>query len=238
MEPENEAMKPNPISIDTAVVASGEPNPISIDTAVVVSGGEMKRRVVISMVHIKKEDGMMFLHCSAKQGYMYQLILDRHLTKERHLSRTDVVDQLRRLRNDRVVEIQLASRQMRLVLFPSKANFSARHRQVKACRERKAALQTLDAVGTITTPRIGKAERIVMKVLLSYMHNAPLYIELNADNIEYIRAACQAQLDEGCIKRNRDAKRKVVEANVDADRDTPKKPVSYTHLTLPTILLV
>ena len=56
-----------------------EQSPIKIDTAVIVSGGEMKRRVVISMVNIKWEDDIMFLHCSAKQGYMYQLILDLSL---------------------------------------------------------------------------------------------------------------------------------------------------------------
>jgi hypothetical protein len=72
-------------------------------------------------------------------------------------------------------------------------------------------------VDTIQSPTLGDAHGIEMKILKwLYRKNAPLYVELDAENLAYLRLACQHQIEHGDFKRHK-AQKKVEDSVDDPD---------------------
>jgi hypothetical protein len=83
-------------------------------------------------------------------------------------------------------------------------------------------------VVTILTPTIGDVQGIDMKVLGGNQKCAPLYVELDPENIAYLRSACQWQLEHEDFKRLRN-KKKVVDC-VDVDPDCKHEEIGGEHV--------
>jgi hypothetical protein len=92
-------------------------------------------------------------------------------------------------------------------------------------RLKNKLLDEISAVGTILSPTIGDAQGIEMKILGFNARQgfnakcAPLYVELDPENIAYLRNACQWQIEHENIKRRKTEKKVVEPVDVDADSD-------------------
>ena len=83
-------------------------------------------------------------------------------------------------------------------------------------------------VDTIQSPTLGDAHGIEMKILKEYRKNAPLYVELDPENIAYLRNACQWQIEHGDFKRHKTQKK--VEDSVDVDSDCNHEELGGEHV--------
>ena len=61
----------------------------------------------------------------------------------------------------------------------------------------------MQSIVEIDAPSIGDVEGITMKVCMSWKRTAPLFVEVDPENIAYLRAACKWQMDNGDYKRRR-----------------------------------
>jgi hypothetical protein len=84
-------------------------------------------------------------------------------------------------------------------------------------------------VDTIQSPTLGDAHGIEMKILkMPYRKNAPLYVELDAENIAYLRNACQWQIEHCDFERHKAQKK--VEDSVDVDSDCNHEELGGEHV--------
>jgi hypothetical protein len=83
-------------------------------------------------------------------------------------------------------------------------------------------------VDTIQSPTLGDAHGIEMKILKEYRKSAPLYVELDPENIAYLRNACQWQIEHGDFKRHKTQKK--VEDSVDVDSDCNHEELGGEHV--------
>ena len=209
--------------------------------SVTVSGGGLKHKVTLT--NIKIVGGVKYFHLAKRaSARLCQLLsLPATMGGETALSKTDIVEQILQMRNDKF-ESWYASK------MPKPAEISDVFECLdhdKTPRKAKMMLATMPLTTDIQTPAVGDIDSVGIKVL---MGNAkmPLYVELSDNVIEYLRDACRYQLDNGDIKRSR--KRKLGESNVEdhdevdthgsstaeliePDADEPSTPPSTTSST-------
>lgn len=179
----------------------------------------MLRRVVVPARHLKEEDDMTFMHVSSVCTYMIALCCSGPGHGRRPLSKTNIVEQLTALRNasaDTKAEAESDE-------FDSFSGMSRPRKKQKLAD----AINNMGVV-TILTPTIGDVQGIDMKVLGGHQKCAPLYVELDPENIAYLRSACQWQLEHEDFKRLRN-KKKVVDC-VDVDPDCKHEEIGGEHV--------
>ena len=212
-----------------------------METLIVFKGGGLKSRVVIPKKHIKTWGihEMKFMHVSTCPNFAQCLYgpAGRVYVEgkpERPLAtRTDVVQQLTELRNEKIAAelakvMQTEQPRHVLTLFAKSGK-----RRVK--RHHRAAIP---ATTIIDAPTIGDVAGIPMTVMMS-TKNASLYMECTENNVKYVRDACLSQLESGAIKRPRVSPKKRAEPD-DApninDADTANNSViDDTQPSEPTI---
>jgi hypothetical protein len=168
--------------------------PFVIEETVTVTGGGLKSRVTIPASDLKNEDGVKFIHMSTVPKWANRLFASETTKIERVLSRTDVVSKLTQMRNDKLTAILSETTNEpaeRLAIFEG------------AKRMKVVDKTTIPASVTLTAPDIGPVLGCEVKVLMSWRLTAPLYAELSAQLLEYIRDACQWQLENANIKRTK-----------------------------------
>jgi len=129
--------------------------------------------------------------------------------KGRPLAGTDIVLQLRDLRNATIKSVieNLLPKRVELVgatiAPPEPKSWGAQKRRPKAVKQMAA---TLPKCITVRTPTIGGVQGVdmLMRVSRGGEVKAPLFIELTSANIKYVRAVCCYQIANGAvIKRTR-----------------------------------
>jgi len=200
--------------------------PYIIEKSFTIHGGGMLRRVVVPARHLKEEDDMTFMHVSSVCTYMIALCCSGPDHGRRPLSKTNIVEQLTALRNAKmkvdIASIGAATASDDLDAFDGLA---AKKPSKKA---RLSAAVANVGIVTILTPTIGDVQGIDMKVLGGHQKWAPLYVELDPENIAYLRSACQWQLEHEDFKRLRN-KKKVVDC-VDVDPDCKHEEIGGEHV--------
>jgi hypothetical protein len=191
--------------------------PYVIEKSFTIHGGGMLRRVVIPARDLKEQDGMTFMHVSSVSTYMIALCCSAAHGR-RPLSKTNVIEQLIDLRN---VQTIANAPPVHDELRSFKNANSVKGRD----RVKHKAVDEISAVATILSPTIGDAQGIEMKILGFNARQgfnakcAPLYVELDPENIAYLRNACQWQIEHENIKRRKTEKKVVEPVDVDADSD-------------------
>ncbi len=85
-------------------------------------------------------------------------------------------------------------------------------------------------VVTIESPTLGDVRGIEMKILKeNHRPWAPLYVELDPENIAYLSNACQWQIEHGDFKRHKAPKK--VEDSVDAESDCDHEELDGAHVS-------
>jgi len=157
----------------------------------------MLRRVVIPARDLKEQDGMTFMHVSSVSTYMIALCCSGPQHGRRPLSKTNVVEQLTALRNAKTV----TNKRVQEELQAFKTTDAKENRKLQSGPLLKRKFDTSRKeieVDTIQSPTLGDAHGIEMKILkMPYRKNAPLYVELDPENIAYLRNACQWQIEHG-----------------------------------------
>lgn len=124
------------------------------------------------------------------------------------LTRTDVIEQINTVKGTE---------------FVGKLGNPDAHRWTS--KRLKAKVLGLPEIATITTPNVCGVSGVPMRVALN-AHNRPLMIELTTANLDYIRNAVLAQLDQGGLKRKHPRETVPEEERV----QTPDaKNVSYSY---------
>jgi len=166
---------------------------ITMERAFVISGSAMKNRVVIPAGDTKEADGKVYVHVSKEPNYMSNLLANR-IANARVLSHTNVIETLTELRNDKLSAMLAKSMPLeQLDIF--------KPRKKKMTSGDKAELP---ASVQVMMPQQGDIPARPINVLLgSRGLCAPLYVELTAGNIIYLRQVCQWQIQTGSIKRRR-----------------------------------
>jgi hypothetical protein len=128
--------------------------------------------VTIPRQHIKEDGDVMRTHCSTAPKHVAALLVGRQAAdgkEERRLSRTDVLEQLTKLRNEKLVCLKARHPQERLIMF-------------EAITKRITTPEKIDIPSSveIDEPTIGEVQGISVKVMMSWKQNAPLFVELNA----------------------------------------------------------
>ena len=183
-----------------------------IEKSFTIHGGGMLRRVVIPARDLKEQDGMTFMHVSSVSTYMIALCCSGPQHGRRPLSKTNIVEQLTELRNAKTIANEPVQEDLQ--------SCSTVGQQRK--RKQYNALIMVDKdiwVDTILSPTLGDVQGIEMKILRESAKCAPLYVELDPENIAYLRNACQWQIEHENIKRRKTEKKVVEPVDVDADSD-------------------
>ena len=158
-----------------------------IEKVICVYGGPFKKRVIIPSEHIKEESGKTYAHLSTALHHMSALLVSQNgriKRRERPLARTDVIQQLIALRNEKIAEqLDSTGGVEQLSLFDDKP----KDKRIKI--EHKV---DMPSSATIQAPSIGETPGIDINVLLSWKKTAPLYCEFT------VHSAC-AFLFEGCV---------------------------------------
>jgi hypothetical protein len=189
--------------------------PYIVEKSVTIRGGGMPRRVVIPARDLKEYEGMTFMHVSTVSTYVTALVSSGPQHGRRPLSKTNVIEQLSALRNATTV-IDMPAVQDKLQAFGSMSR-SAKSANWSERKKLNSKQMTTCEVDTIQSPTLGDAHGIEMKILKwPYRKNAPLYIELDAENLAYLRLACQHQIEHCDFKRHK-AQKKVEDSVDDPD---------------------
>jgi len=188
--------------------------PYTIEKSFTINGGGMLRRVVIPAKDLKEQDGMTFMHVSSVSTYMLALCCAGSQQVRRPLSKTNIIEQLIELRNVHATAPPV----------PERLNSFAPKATPRPCRA-NVIVDEIAGVGTIVSPTIGDVQGIEMKILGFNPGRgfnakcAPLYVELDPENIAYLRNACQWQIDHENIKRRKTEKKVVESVDVETDPD-------------------
>ncbi len=186
----------------------------------------MLRRVVIPARDLKAQDGMTFMHVSSVSTYMIALCCSAAHGR-RPLSKTNVIEQLIDLRNVQTIA-NAPPVQEELRSFKDAGCVKVRDRL------KNKVMDEISEVATILSPTIGDAQGIEMKILGFNVRQgfnancAPLYVELDPENIAYLRNACQWQIEHCDFKRHKAQKK--VEDSVDVDSDCNHEELGGEHV--------
>jgi hypothetical protein len=143
--------------------------------------------------------------CSAKPKFAIALFVGRERHNDdgkefRLFSHTDIFQQITRLRNKKLDRAMGRKQpEEKLSLFDDRP----------MTKKRKVCLTSgLPSTVEIVAPTCGETQGITMNILLGSRRNAPLFVELTAENIAYLRAVCKWQITTCGIKRARQLKEK------------------------------
>ena len=172
----------------------------SIENAICVKGGGLRHRAVIPQRHFHYDGDICYMHCSTTLRFLAQIVFGEREFKglsSRHIfSHTDVFLQIWHSRNSKLTQLMLE------MAGPE-----------NKCVELNIFEYLRISQHVVDAPSIGDVSGIPMRVRLT-SRKAPLYVELTANNVMYLRAACQAQLEMDSIKRNVLPKKKTNKDNV------------------------
>ncbi len=183
-----------------------------IEERVVISGPGLTSPVIVPKGDVKKEGDAMYIHVTGKPWWANRVFGSSASKTERILSRTDVIEQLTSLRQEKLNAI-VAEKQPaeQLPIF-------------EGYKKQKVIVGKVDVPATVTinTPSIGGVGSIAMTCLMSHKCNAPLFVELNVANVTYMRSACVWQIEHMGLKRGRAPKKN---ENLDDGSDESKNEV-------------
>jgi len=183
---------------------------LSIEWAPVLSGVGAQSPLLLSKPsNIVDEGGVKFLKVTKSDRRLETALLwnidsqrtNRISERTRPLACTDVIERLIELRNAKHAEL-LAQEQ-----GSAQRNTGLNDDAPEASRQpwrRLSARQLLAKIAKaaiIEAPRVGEIDGIRISVLLSATPTSPLYIELKAANIEYLRQVVAYQISAGSVAR-------------------------------------
>ncbi len=171
----------------------------------------VKYGITIPPKHIKEEGEVKYMHMSNRLSYVNSLLIGRSVTSARSLARTDVIQKLLGLRNEKLDNIIKDMKpQDQLSIFEEP---TVKRTQIKTKVDVPSSV-------VVKAPAIGDNEGRFMRVLMSWKRTAPLYIEMDVNNLDYMRDACEWQLCHANLKRRRVRKKSPNE------QDLPEEPES------------
>ena len=196
-------------SIDARSHASSQDSAmaLSIEWAPVLSGVGAQSPLLLSKPsNIVDEGGVKFLKVKKSDRRLQTALLwnidsqrtPRLSTQSRPLACTDVIERLIELRNAKYAEL-LAQEQgsaQRKTGLNDDAPEASRDRSRRVKNQANIA-----KAATIEAPRVGEINGIRISVLLSATPSSPLYIEIKAANIEYLRQVVAYQISAGSVLR-------------------------------------
>ena len=178
---------------------------MQISEAIIIVVNENKQRVVVPMSFVKKIEGRSFMQVGTKCKYAPALFA-QNIRGEHLLKFTDMFDQLRQLRDARP-EVQPAAPAMHmpetLDLFEDSTPVKTKDPAPKRLRHHEPKIVTIAAPSFASVGDMSGVEGISMSVLDLHVKSYPLYVELTASNLEYIRTACKFQIEVGDVKRSK-----------------------------------
>jgi hypothetical protein len=116
----------------------------------------------------------------------------------REFGKTDIMDQLLKLRNAKINDV-INQNDDRVQPLDHGAGSG-----VSRWHARKRIHEVSDVIA-IEAPTIGDVAGISLKVMGSYKKNTPLFMQLNEENLQYIKDTCAEQIADGTKRRVRTA---------------------------------
>ena len=181
---------------------------LSIEWAPVLSGDGLRSPLLLSKPSNIVDEGDVKLIKVTKSDRRLETALlwnidsqrtNRTSERTRPLARTDIIEQLIELRNAKHAE--LLAQEQGPVQRNTGLNDDAPEASGQRISRRLKLLPRLAKAASIEAPRVGEIDGIRMLVLLSASPTAPLYIEVKAANIEYLRQVVAYQISAGSVHR-------------------------------------
>ena len=181
---------------------------LSIEWAPVLSGVGAQSPLLLSKPsNIVDEGGVKFLKVTKSDRRLETALLwnidsqrtNRISERTRPLACTDVIERLIELRNAKHAE--LLAQEQGSAQRNTGLNDDAPETSGQRSSRRVKLLAKIAKAAVIEAPRVGEIDGIRISVLLSATPTSPLYIELQAANIEYLRQVVAYQISAGSVAR-------------------------------------
>lgn len=164
----------------------------TVETSVTVTAPWLSKGVTLQSWVQKGESK--FCRICKSDALIVRLLTGHGIGTARQLARTNVIEHLLRLREKKRADACESAEKAE----SSKAEDLGIDAPLP--KRKKAALSSvLPDIVTIDSPPIHGVGGITMKVLLGDHPLAPLFVELTSENIDYLHAYAQAQIDEGTV---------------------------------------
>ena len=176
--------------------------PLQVQLVHEVSGGHLLTPVGVHGC-IEKE-GKTFFPCHKENWQTQQLLLGPRATKEKLLTRTDIILQMQNKRKDAWWRHMAGGAEADEALQPLHIDSddiqagSNRDQSHAARKRQKAREATIPDVCLITMPKVGAADEITLSVLSGKGHSK-MYVELSVPALQYLHAAAIHQIDSDSV---------------------------------------
>ena len=170
---------------------SAQMQPLTVELQPRVSGGILKDPVCLRQTI--QIDGVVFWKAAKCDAVVSRLLLGRAHQRERPLVKTNILETLQQLRNQRMLAILAADGEAKDDLGLDGPDVPKIHH---------SDLSKLPAIIEVDAPSVGDVGGMTVKVLPSMQHQ-PLWLELSESIIVYLQRVCDHQLVHGDILPNR-----------------------------------
>ena len=179
------------------------PYEFTITPCIHINGPHMEHPVFVPPESLIDIDGHgRFIHVANKLVSSVQLFADKNVRGERIMSKTDIITEITRRRDEKVEAMVGRLTFLEKTLLDNK---SSRKRDV-LYRKRKR-VECPPVIEVDCPRRLGSDDGTYQMIVKGTLRkNAPLYISLTSDNLEYVREWVDHQLKEGSKKRVRVSK--------------------------------
>ena len=165
---------------------------IRISQARKIEGGQFegKKALYMDVTILPEENGtaIPFLALEKSSRKLTRLLcVERDYAKNRPLARTDIIEQIRALRDKAFLALV------------GKTDWDVSRKTLRSRADKARALMFDETVAPITVPPIDDIPEYTMKVVLTQPNNM-LLAEFNIENIEYLRTVVNKQIVNGNIK--------------------------------------
>lgn len=175
-----------------------------IQTRPVVMSDCLREPVVLRSTQLV--EGRTFWRVAKADQIVGRLLLGKACSSERMLSRTDIIEQLVKLRNSKVAE---------LMQPPGPLEDLGLDEQPEAAPAPPAG-RPMPPTVQILAPQIGDVPELSL-VVLSGLGQAPLWVELLPSVLEYLSEAVASQIAQGNVKRSKPSEHRVAHRGINFD---------------------
>ena len=170
---------------------SAQMQPLTVELQPRVSGGILKDPVCLRQ--IIQIDGVVFWKANKCDAVVTRLLLGRAHQRERPLVKTNILETLSQLRNQRMLAILAGNHE-------AQDDLGLDGPEVQKIAQ--SDLTKLPAIIEVDAPSIGDVGGMTVKVLTCMQHQ-PLWLELSSSIVVYLQRACDHQLNHGDIMPSR-----------------------------------
>ena len=180
------------------------PMPFEFDFAncIEVAGAHMKHPIYIPAKDIKVPPQGKFIHVSNVAKHCIQLFAGEWEQGQRPMSKTDIICELTRRRNeiiDGILDDAISLKSEALSVF---ASFDKKTKN-RNYTHKKKTVTVPDTIEVVCPDLPGGLNGHRMIVIGTLNRNAPLYVEMTSCNLAYLKAFVEYQRREGATKRRK-----------------------------------